>query len=392
MSSVELPASALGIGAPSHRQHAEQVQTTMQQTSSTLMPVPANPSGCRPAGSHPQEGPSHLVVPALQSIQSEAAGAAQTAPRQEGSVGIGSRQASVPSPPGGVPTVQPPAERQPPAATSGQSAAAAAAWQAHHSAQDSTVQGAQLLQPAQQSSQALPQTPQGPDLRNQVGKPTLDVNPGAQAAAPPALGGAGALPSQPRAAARMIQPGVLSSGEGAVDRGRAGPALPLQGSIPRAAPLTGSAPGYGREPMGGSTPKQEGQQAKAQGGVQAAGLEGMLGRAAPDSDSEEESAASTQDRQRFMQSLQSPDQGASRSRNLAKGFGRMKAKAKDMLQVKNAGSPLASASRAAQQGASQGLPGEGASIPRDAELGKRGRLARDMNMLFAGLKKPSSQQ
>lgn len=116
------------------------------------------------------------------------------------------------------------------------------------------------------------------------------------------------------------------------------------------------------------------------------GLEGMLGNAAPDVEGEEEeSEASAQDRQKFMQSLQSPDRGSTRTKNLAKGFGRMRAKAKDLMQARNAG--------AASSGpAGQPAPAQGAShTPTDAELGRGGRLARDMTMMLAGLKKPANQ-
>lgn len=384
--SVELPASALSMERQSsHRQHAEQVQHAMQQTSANLTPAPANPSGF-PQGEHSAESnrqnrPHVSAAPAMSSNSREpaAAAVAQTTPRQQGSVGIDSRQASAPSAAEGVPIVQP-GERQLSAATRGQSTAAA--WQAHE-AQGANLPGTQLPQPDQQSSPTVLQPPPGPDSRHQGVSARLD----------PSLGAGWPAP-QPQAAARTTQTGMLSPREGPVDRGRAGPAVPhQQQQVPRAAPLTASMPASGRDSMGGSTPRQGGQQATARRGLQASGLEGMLGRAAPDSDTEEEeSAASAQDRQRFMQSLQSPDQGTSRSRNLAKGFGRMKAKAKDMLQAKNAGSPHAPGNRSAQQASLQGLPGEGSHSLTDAELGKRGRLARDVNMLFAGLKKPSSQQ
>jgi len=115
------------------------------------------------------------------------------------------------------------------------------------------------------------------------------------------------------------------------------------------------------------------------------GLEGMLGRAAPDSEEEEEdSEVSAQDRQKFMQSLQSPDRGSIRTKNLAKGFGRMRAKAKDLMQARAAG--------AASGGpAGQPAPAQGAPKGSDAELGRGGRLARDMTSMFAGMKKPANQ-
>ncbi len=124
---------------------------------------------------------------------------------------------------------------------------------------------------------------------------------------------------------------------------------------------------------------------KTQGHGEMQGLEGMLGRAAPDSDEQEEdSEVSAQDRQKFMQSLQSPDRGSTRTKNLAKGFGRMRAKAKDMMQARTAG--------AASGGpAGQPAPAQGAPKGSDAELGRGGRLARDMTSMFAGLKKPANQ-
>ncbi len=124
---------------------------------------------------------------------------------------------------------------------------------------------------------------------------------------------------------------------------------------------------------------------QTQGPAQMQGLEGMLGRAAPDSEEEEEdSEVSAQDRQKFMQSLQSPDRGSTRTKNLAKGFGRMRAKAKDLMQARTAG--------AASSGpAGQPAPAQGAPKGSDAELGRGGRLARDVTSMFAGLKKPANQ-
>ena len=124
---------------------------------------------------------------------------------------------------------------------------------------------------------------------------------------------------------------------------------------------------------------------QTQGSGQMQGLEGMLGMAAPESEEEEEdSEVSAQDRQKFMQSLQSPDRGSTRTKNLAKGFGRMRAKAKDLMQARAAG--------AASGGpAGQPAPAQGAPKGSDAELGRGGRLARDMTSMFAGLKKPANQ-
>ena len=124
---------------------------------------------------------------------------------------------------------------------------------------------------------------------------------------------------------------------------------------------------------------------QTQGPGEMQGLEGMLGSAAPDSEEEEEdSEVSAQDRQKFMQSLQSPDRGSTRTKNLAKGFGRMRAKAKDLMQARTAG--------AASSGpAGQPAPAQGAPKGSDAELGRGGRLARDVTSMFAGLKKPANQ-
>jgi hypothetical protein len=132
-------------------------------------------------------------------------------------------------------------------------------------------------------------------------------------------------------------------------------------------------------------PSQAQPSGQTQGPGEMQGLEGMLGRAAPDSEEEEEdSKVSAQDRQKFMQSLQSPDRGSTRTKNLAKGFGRMRAKAKDLMQARATG--------AASSGpAGQPAPAPGASKGSDAELGRGGRLARDMTSMFSGLKKPANQ-
>ena len=137
--------------------------------------------------------------------------------------------------------------------------------------------------------------------------------------------------------------------------------------------------------------QQPGPSSPAHGLSEDTQVKGLLGRAAPDSEGEEEeSAASAQDRQRFMQSLQSPERGGSRTKNLAKGFGRMRAKAKNMLQTRNAGSPPADRPAVPQVPPTNG-PAGGPNVPKDAELGKGSRFARDMTMMFAGLKKPNQQ-
>ena len=123
------------------------------------------------------------------------------------------------------------------------------------------------------------------------------------------------------------------------------------------------------------------------GPSQAPGLEGMLGSPMPDSHYvEEDTGASEQDRQKFMQSLQSPEKG-SKTKNWAKGFGSMRAKAKDMLQARNAG-----AGGSAGQGVLAGEAPMGApQTAPDAGLGRGSKLARDMTTMFAGLKKPANQ-
>lgn len=109
------------------------------------------------------------------------------------------------------------------------------------------------------------------------------------------------------------------------------------------------------------------------------GLQSMLGRSPPDAEEgAQESEVSAQDRQKFMQSLHSPDKGP-KSKGLAKGFTRMRAKAKDLLQSgSSAGAP-----------ASQG----GAVDPTasDAGLSRGSKMARDVTMMFGGLKRPANQ-
>ena len=118
-----------------------------------------------------------------------------------------------------------------------------------------------------------------------------------------------------------------------------------------------------------------------------------MGRAAPDPEEDEEaSEVSAQDRQRFMQSLHSPEKGGPKTKNFTKGFERMRAKAKDMyLQAKSTGANAAGSGAAAQAPHAPEGSREGASAQTDAELGRGGRLARDMTMMFAGLKKQAKQ-
>lgn len=395
-SSRASPGSPVGMDRQASRQHSGQVQDRagqvssragpvsgpMQQSRSGHMPTPPHPLDPhvdqRPPENHPQE-PALSPGPAGLSNNSAAAAAgASTSAWQQSSIDSGvSQQANVPADEPGA-TQPVPASAQ------------------LHQAQTGAVQEAQVLQAAGQGSQAAPHSLQ----RLESGQHQQEsIRPGAGIETP------SMPPSQEtmvpsvhmQAALSQTQPGVSTSAQAPVNRGSAGPALPLQqrqGSFPRAPPPTADMQVYEPPPMGNPPPRQGGQQGgSALQEQQATGLEGMLGRSAPDSDKEEEeSAASSQDRQRFMQSLQSPDQGASRSRNLAKGFGRMRAKAKDMLQAKNAGSPPGPSTRSAQQAPQQGVAGRTAPTPTDAEPGKRGRLARDMTMMFAGLKKPINQQ
>ena len=112
--------------------------------------------------------------------------------------------------------------------------------------------------------------------------------------------------------------------------------------------------------------------------AQGSGLQGMLGSGSPDVEGEtSESEVSVRDRQKFMQSLHSPDK-ASKSKGLAKGFGRMKARAKDLMQSgSQAGAP------SAQEGADPGVSNAG--------LSRGSRMARDVTMMFGGLKRPTNQ-
>lgn len=172
--------------------------------------------------------------------------------------------------------------------------------------------------------------------------------------------------------------------EGGDSRGRQAqlPNSMLPQDLPSRQDLAARQSGQASQAQGPSHSQASGQ---TQGLGEMQGLEGMLGRAAPDSEEEEEdSEVSAQDRQKFMQSLQSPDRGSTRTKNLAKGFGRMRAKAKDLMQARAAG--------AASGGpAGQPAPAQGAPKGSDAELGRGGRLARDMTSMFAGMKKPANQ-
>ena len=186
------------------------------------------------------------------------------------------------------------------------------------------------------------------------------------------------------------QDSVHEQRQGLTSRPSPGPALPLEGTVPQPGLTPSSMMPQDLPPRAELATRHSGQSSQLQGPSQLPGLEGMLGRAAPDTeDEEEESEASAQDRQKFMQSLQSPDRGSTRTKNLAKGFGRMRAKAKDMLQARNAGG--ASAGPAGQTAPAQGTSKEALQTPTDAELGRGSRLARDMTMMFAGLKKPTTQ-
>ena len=113
--------------------------------------------------------------------------------------------------------------------------------------------------------------------------------------------------------------------------------------------------------------------------AQGSGLQGMLGRGTPDVEDEaSESEVSVRDRQKFMQSLHSPDK-ASKGKGLAKGFGRMKARAKDLMQSgSQAGAPSAQ-----EGGAEPGVSNAGPS--------RGSRMARDVTMMFGGLKRPTNQ-
>ena len=391
------PASPVGMDRQASRQHSGQVQDRagqvgsragqasgpMHQSRSGHMPIThPHPRDShvdqRPPEIHPQE-PAHSTGPAGLSNSSEAiaaAAAASNSAHQQSSIDSGvSQQASVPAESGA---------RQP--------------WPASaqlHQGQTGAVPEVQVVQAAEQGSQAAPDSlPRLESGQHQPGS----IRPGAGGEMPSIAPSQEILvPPVPhmQAALSQTQPGMSTSSQGPVNRGSAGPVLPLQqqlqSSFPRAPPPTADMQVYEPPPKGNPPPRQGGQQGGST--LQESGLEGMLGRSAPDSDiEEEESAASSQDRQRFMQSLHSPDQGASRSRNLAKGFGRMRAKAKDMLQAKKSGSPRGPSTRSAQQASPQGLAGGTAPTPTDTELGKRGRLARDMTMMFAGLKKPTNQQ
>ena len=215
----------------------------------------------------------------------------------------------------------------------------------------------------------------------------------------------GSMPSQLASSRSTQATGMLVEGQSSMsvpvqrhDTSRSSPeaALPLEGGasmgrqpqlpnsmlpqLPSRQVLAARQSGQASQEEGPSQAQPSGQM---QGPGQMQSLEGMLGRAAPDSEEEEEdSEVSAQDRQKFMQSLQSPVGGSTRTKNLAKGFGRMRAKAKDMMQARAAG--------AASGGpAGQPAPAQGAPKGSDAEMGRGGRLARDMTSMFAGLKKPN---
>ena len=134
---------------------------------------------------------------------------------------------------------------------------------------------------------------------------------------------------------------------------------------------------------------------QSSGQGQITGLEGMLGRPAPDSDTDEASSeVSAQDRQRFMQSLQSPEKGGSRTKQFTQGFGRMRAKAKDMLQARsaaNSSSAGSSSGVAASSTSAEEASKPSTAAPNDAEMSRGGKMARDMTMMFAGLRKQSKQ-
>ena len=399
------PASALGMDRQGSSQHsgqgssragqvssrAGQTGSTMQQGSWGDMAMTPHPASFltdqQPTGNQPEK-PSLLTRPAVLSNESKtAAAAADTGARQQGSTGAGSaldRQANLPFIQEAVPASKAD-DRQPlPAAVASQP----------NQTQAGTLQEVQVLQPPEQGSQNAPHSLQCLDSQQQE----ESIRPGAVAEAQNTVEAQDMAPplKHAQAASRQAQAGMSVSAQGPVNRGRASPALPLQlqGSFPRAPHPTANMTVYAPASSGDPSPRQGVQQGGSAPGEQpATGLEGMLGRSAPDSDTEEEgSEASAQDRQRFVQSLQSPDQGASRSRNLAKGFGRMRAKAKDMLQSKNAGSPSGPNTRSAQQAPSQGSSDGASHNATDTELGKRGRLARDMTLMFAGLKKPTNQQ
>ena len=403
VSSDVAPGSALGMDRQASRQQSGQVSSRtgqvsdragqvsgiMQQGSSSHMPTTPHPPRFptqQPTGNQPQ-APSLPTEPAVPSNRSEAtAAAAYAGAWQQGSTGVGSasdRQANVPFVQEAVPVAKP-NDRQPlPAAPPLQPSQAPAG----------SLQEVQALQPPEQGSQAAPLSLQRLDSWQQGASTGLRAD--AQAQSTPETRDVLVPPGHTRAASRQAQAGMSTSAQGPVNRGSADPALPFQqqSSFLRAPPPTASMPVYATPFTGDPLPSRGGQQeVSVLREHEATGLGGMLGRSAPDSDTEEEeSAASSQDRQKFMKSLQSPDQGSSRSRNLVQGFGRMRAKAKDMLQAKNAGSPSGPNTRSAQQAPSQGSADDASHTPTDVELGKRGRLARDMTLMF-GLKKPANQQ
>ena len=189
--------------------------------------------------------------------------------------------------------------------------------------------------------------------------------------------GQGSLQFQPQADLGGQQPQLQSRDAGA---------RPELGS--GFSPLRQAAPRLERESAANPGPLTQPQPAHplpaADAGPNSA-LQAMLGSSAPDTPEEEAgSDVSAQDRMKFMQSLQSPDRGA-RGKTFAKGFGRMKARAKDMLQsgVQSVNPP------AGQPSASQG-PREGDQTDPNAGLSRGGKMARDVTMMFAGLKRPAN--
>lgn len=154
-------------------------------------------------------------------------------------------------------------------------------------------------------------------------------------------------------------------------------------------PLRQAAPRLGPEPAVNAGPQHQPQfthSSPAADSGPTSALQAMLGSSAPDTAEETAgSDVSAQDRMKFMQSLQSPDRGG-RGKTFAKGFGRMKARAKDMLQsgVQSVNTP------AGQPSASQGV-GAGDQPDPSAGLGRGSKMARDMTMMFAGLKRPANQ-
>ena len=370
-------------------QHSGQFGSTRQLNTSGSMgrepALQAGPSGNQSVGPQEPTGPVRDAVPFSNTELAPAA--VQAVSRQQSIMAqdTGSSQhSSVTSAQQAVPIKQS-AERQ----SSGIDGQPEIAQMPLHSESASGLQPEQLPIKA-----ARPQSAHSMSPRQQSAsiRPALDS---AQQAVGPDYGQHQNPPMHAQAAPTQTHSSLPVQRQGSHNRAGAEAALPLQiqqqqQQVPNASPSASSLQPRDSSSTGALLPtgQQGGQQAQAQGLHQETGLEGMLGRPAPDSEGEEEeSAASAQDRQRFMQSLQSPERGPSRTKNLAKGFGRMRAKAKDMLQTRNAESPRAG--RPAPQAQSQGVAAEASQAPTDAELGRGGRFARDMTMMFAGLKKPS---